>query len=159
MLPELPPPPRCKGCGSKTEWDFTSQICPGIPAEHVPFCRRSIPLLPCVSMAALQGWRPQPDQGWMPHASSPVCSDVAVGSQNGDAGRNSSSWGTGQGSYTRCYPAEEHREGGYCFLLHQSSSVSPDGDPEDFSLLHQCLKAALHSSWAWEKSAGWLCSK
>lgn len=64
----------------------------------------------------------------------------------------------GQDEAPTC-PTEGHREGGCCFLLPQSSSVSPEAHPEDASLLHQCLGAAFHSSRAWEKSAGWLCSK
>lgn len=164
MLPELPPPPCCKGCSNGIESDFTPQICIGIlriPAVHVPVCRRSVPLLPWVSMATLQGWRPRPDQGWMPHASSRVCLDVAAGTQDaqdGGPGRNSSSWSRTRPLH-RCCPAKGHREGGCCFLLHQSSSVSPDADPEDAGHLHQCLGAALHSLWAWEKSAAWQCSK
>lgn len=66
---------------------------PPVPAVRIPFCRSSVPWLPWVSVAALQGWRPRPEQGWIPRASSPVCPDVAAGSWDGGAAETAAAGG------------------------------------------------------------------
>lgn len=90
---------------SKRGW-----VGPHSPLARLPVCEEKGALAPLGVRGTSAGWRPQPDQDWMPRADgrtaahgSQACLDVAVGSWGACDGRpcgNNSSGSTGQDPYT-----------------------------------------------------------